>query len=417
MMEKSANFIQKHLTHNFLVNIGDGAFFGLGLGFASFSAVIPLFVSQITNSPVLIGLIPAIHNMGWQLPQLLTASKVSRLPELRRHVTLMTIHERAPFLGLAIISALLSRINPTVALVMIFLLLVWQGLGGGMTANGWQNLIVKVIPSKNRGTFFGVQSAAANLFASVGAVIAGILLKQSTSSSGYTICFLLTILSFIISWFFLSMNKELASKPVVDDQLKTPLWTNVKEILVKDRPFLGFLVSKMIYQFGMMGSSFYIIYWVKKIQIIDVAVAGILTGVLMMTQVIAAPLLGWIADHWSPKRVFEIGAITAALSAIIAWLAPSQAWTYMVMILSGTATTIFWSIGMTYSLIFGNDQNRPTYVGILNTFGAPAAVLAPLLGGLLAQIDYRITFIVSAIAALITVIFLKLFVNKDPVKI
>lgn len=402
---------------NFWVNIGDGAFFGLGLGFASFTTVIPLFVSQITSSPVLIGLIPAIHSMGWQLPQLLTASKVSRLSKLRRYVLISTIHERAPFLGLALISVFLTKINPNLALVIIFLLLVWQGLGGGITANGWQNLIGKVIPSRNRGTFFGIQSAAANLLASVGAVLAGILLKQSTSSSGFTICFLLTILSFFISWFFLSMNKEPVLEPPTNDKPAIPLWMNVKEILVKDWPFLGFLISKMIYQFGMMGSAFYIIYWVKKIQIIDVAVAGILTGVLMMTQVIAAPLLGWIADHWSPKKVFEVGAITAAVSALIAWLAPSQAWTYLVMILSGTATTIFWSVGMTYSLAFGNDQNRPTYIGMLNTLGAPAAVLAPLLGGLLAQIDYRITFIVSAIAALITVVFLKLFVKSDPVTI
>jgi len=83
LQNKNSAFIQKNLLHNFLVNLIDGGFFGFGIGFASFSTVIPLLVSQLTNSPILIGLIPAIHSMGWQLPQLLTAKKVSQLPQLK----------------------------------------------------------------------------------------------------------------------------------------------------------------------------------------------------------------------------------------------------------------------------------------------------------------------------------------------
>jgi len=60
--------IQKTLKHNVLFNLLDGAFFGFGIGFGSFTMIIPLFVSNMTNSALLIGLIPAIHNVGWQLP-------------------------------------------------------------------------------------------------------------------------------------------------------------------------------------------------------------------------------------------------------------------------------------------------------------------------------------------------------------
>jgi len=68
----------KDLNHNFLVNIIDGAFFGWGVGFTSYTTIIPLFVSTLTSSAMLIGLIPAIHNMGWQLPQLLLAKRISK---------------------------------------------------------------------------------------------------------------------------------------------------------------------------------------------------------------------------------------------------------------------------------------------------------------------------------------------------
>src|SRR5574338_1246114 len=94
----------KNLKLNYTVNILDGAFFGFGIGFASFSTVIPLFVATMTDSAILIGLISAVHVMGWQIPQLLTAQHVSRLARYKPMVMWMTIHERIPFIGLALVA-------------------------------------------------------------------------------------------------------------------------------------------------------------------------------------------------------------------------------------------------------------------------------------------------------------------------
>jgi len=120
----------------------------------------------------------------------------------------MTIQERAPFLGLAVISLFLGKINPTIALTLIFALLVWQGIGAGITANGWQNMIGKVIPSASRSTFFGTQSAASNLMASLGAVLSGIILQNNPANIGFPICFLICVLLMAISWIFLSLTRE-----------------------------------------------------------------------------------------------------------------------------------------------------------------------------------------------------------------
>ncbi len=49
--------IRKHLRYNVIVNLLDGAFFGAGWGFGSFGTIIPLFVSRMTDSALLIGLI------------------------------------------------------------------------------------------------------------------------------------------------------------------------------------------------------------------------------------------------------------------------------------------------------------------------------------------------------------------------
>jgi len=43
----------------------DGGFYGFAVGFASFTTILPLFVSQMTSSSLLIGLIPGLHILGW----------------------------------------------------------------------------------------------------------------------------------------------------------------------------------------------------------------------------------------------------------------------------------------------------------------------------------------------------------------
>jgi hypothetical protein len=75
----------------------------------------------------------------------LTAPRVSRLEQFRPTV-LVTVHERLPFLGLAVVACIRRRWRSTSTLIDISLL-IWQGLGGGFTANAWQSMIAKIIPS------------------------------------------------------------------------------------------------------------------------------------------------------------------------------------------------------------------------------------------------------------------------------
>ncbi|MDP1714304.1 MAG: hypothetical protein Q8L41_06110 [Anaerolineales bacterium] len=73
------------------------------------------------------------------MAQLFTASYVSRLRKYKHHVLLMIIHERVPFFGFAIVALLLPFIGLQAGLIITFILLTWQGLGGGFTANSWKS--------------------------------------------------------------------------------------------------------------------------------------------------------------------------------------------------------------------------------------------------------------------------------------
>jgi MFS family permease len=404
------NHSRIHFRHNYIVNLLDGAFFGLGLGFVSFSTILPLFVSTMTSSALLIGLVPAIHNTGWQLPQLLTANKISRLPRLKPWVMVMTTFERLPFMGLFFIALFIKALGPNVALVLTFMMLIMQGISAGLTANAWQNMIGKVIPGDVRATFFGAQSAASNLFMSGSAVAAGFLLQNLPSPTDFAICFGLACFALLVSWFFLNLTREESRSMIPSEQVALPIWTQVWDVLKKDKGFVWFLVSRNMLQFGMMSFGFYMVYAVQILKMSE-SVAGILTSVLLVTGVVANPLLGWLADHWNRKSVLVIGAAATVLSSGIAWLAEDISLFYVVIILTGIANVAFWTIGIATSLEFGDDHERATYVGMSNTLIAPSAIIAPIIGGAIADgFGYQTTFFVSAVISLITLVILQFFV-------
>lgn len=405
--------ITRHFRYNFIVNVLDGSFFGFALGFASFVTILPLFVSTMTDSAVLIGLIPAIHTMGWQLPQLLTADRVARLSRYKPMVVLMSIHERLPFFGLAVAAWLLPILGREFVLLLTFGLLIWQGLGGGFTATAWQSMVGKIIPAERRGSFFGTQSAAANLFAGGSAVAAGILLERLDSPLDFTLCFLLAGIAMTISWIFLARTREPESAPTGGAANGRAFWDNLRAILQRDVNFRWFLAVRMLSQLATMAAAFYTVYAVRRHGMSE-ATAGVMTGVLLATQTIANPIMGWIGDRRGYRVVLEVGALAAAFGALLAWLAPAMSWFSLVFVSTGIANVAFWTISLAMTLEFGTEAERPAYIGLANTLIAPSTMLAPLVGGWMADIaGYEATFVAAAMGGLMTALILHLAV-RDP---
>jgi MFS family permease len=407
--------IRQNLKYNITVGLLDGGLFGAALGFASFSTVLPLFVASMTTSALLIGLVPAIHSVGWQLPQLFTASHVSRLRKYKPNVLMMTINERAPFLGFAIVALLLPTIGLQAGLIATFVLLTWQGLGGGFTANSWTSMISKIIPPETRGTFFGLQAGIANLFISGSAVAAGYLLDFLDSPIDFAACFFLASIFFTLSWFALAQTREPEDTEKIIPAEKTHFWDDSKKILRKDLNFNWFLTTRFLSQFATMGFSFYIIYALRRFNM-DAVTAGFLTATLTISQTIGNIGMGWIGDRIGHRAMLILGAFAALLSAVLAWNAVSILWFYPIFLLTGLANVSIWTIGMAMTVDFGNEAERPLYIGLSQTLTAPATIIAPLIGGWIVDAAGFIPiFSISIILAIVTMLIL-IFMVKDPRK-
>jgi predicted MFS family arabinose efflux permease len=75
-----------------------------------------------------------------------------------------------------------------------------------------------------------------------------------------------------------------------------------------------------------------------------------------------------------------------------------------------------WTIGMAMTVDFGTEAERPIYIGLSQTLIAPATILAPLLGGWIADsIGFTSTFSISTILS-IAMFSILVFLVKDPRK-
>jgi MFS family permease len=407
--------IAQHLKHNLIVNILDGGFFGLAMGFASYSTILPLFVNTMTRSALLIGLIPALHSACWYLPQLFMARRVARQKSFKPMVLLLTTFERLPFLGLALVAGQATQLGSPLALGLTFTMITFQSLGAGFTANAWQSMIAKIIPGEQRGTFFGFQAATASLFASGSAVVAGFILEKFGTSRGFVSCFLLASVALALSWFFLALTREPDNAAVEIYVTPEGYWSSLMDILRQDANFRWNLAARSLSQLAVMGFAFYTVYVVSYQQVGEAEV-GVMTGVFMGTQIIANPVMGRLGDRWSYRGAMQVGIIAAMLSALLAWWAPSPGWFYLVFILAGIAA-VNWTVSLSMTLEFGSEAERPAYIGLANTLIAPTTILSPFVGGWLADLGgYPVAFLATAIGGAVTLFVLSTMVI-DPKRI
>ena len=414
-LTKVEQFTRRHLRYNIIVNLLDGGFFGVAIGFASFGTILSLFVASMTDSATLIGLVPAIHAAGWLLPQLFTANHTAQLRRYKRTVLMMTIHERLPFLGFAIVALLLPRIGLQTGLVLTFIFLIWQGLGGGFTANPWTSMISKIFPPESRGTFFGTQAAVANLFISAAAVGAGYLLNAFESPIDFVSCFLIASLFFTLSWGFLALTREPADHDKVIEENPPPFWHGAGRILKRDKNFTWFLTARILSQFATMGFVFYIVYALRHFEMTEVT-AGYLTATLTISQMVANAGMGWLGDRVGHRLMLIVGAASALLSSLLAWLAPSLIWFFPIFVLTGFANVSIWTNGMTMTVDFSDENERPFYIGLAQTLTAPATIIAPLIGGWIADKQGFIsTFGWSTVLSVVMMSIL-IFLVKEPRK-
>ena len=395
-------YLRRHYRWNFSVNVLDGGFFIFGINFVSTVSVLPLFVYSLTDSPFAIGLIPAIFQVGWLMPQLLTARHVEGLNRNKPFVMLASSLERFQWLALVPAVLAMDRLGATTTLLIFYGLFSAWTIGGGLTATAWQNLIATIIPPSRIGLFFGMQTAVGGLTGAGGAVIAGRILQDWPYPNNFAACFFIAGLFMVISYVFLGLTRE----PVTDRPLKqqVPLADYLRYLrtILRAQPnYARFLLGRSASIVGGMHLGFISVYAVSHYGITNEEI-GVLTAVLLVAQTVGNLIWGVIGDRRGHKLVMESATLVWSIAALVALLAPSSVWLYLVFALLGIGASGSLIAGLSIVFDFAPEPERPTYIGLTSTLIAIPSGVAPLLGSwLAAQWGYPTLFGVACVAGLI----------------
>ena len=411
--------LQNKLRHNAVVNILDGSFFGLSIvGLASYVTIMPLFLSFLTESTALIGFVAALFHIGWQVPQLLTSNYVAGMRRFKPMVVAMTLMERVPYFGLALVAFMIPAIGTDLALLLTVLLLGWQSLGGGFTGTAWQSMISKIMPPHRLGTFFGIQSACVNLFGAGGALLASYILAHLEFPQSFSLLFLIAAISLLVSFVFLALTYEPASEPkdIVERVPWREFGQRLGSILRANENFRWFLIARSLTSLSLTVVSFFTIYGIRRYQMAP-EFAGVMTSILLVSNTLSSTLVGWAGDRWGHRRVLMLGNAATVLSIVIAMLAPDVTWFYLVFALIGIVNATQWSTIMTITVQFSSVAERPFYIGMANTLIAPVTIFAPIIGGwLIDAVSFELTFTIFALAGLLSLL-VYLIPMRDPSEI
>ncbi|MYD08798.1 MAG: MFS transporter [Chloroflexi bacterium] len=399
--------LQSKLRHNAFVNIMDGALFGFGvMGLASYVTIIPLFLSYLTESTALIGFAAALFHIGWQVPQLLTSGYVAGLSRYKPTVLAMTLIERLPFFGLAIVALALPVIGSDAALILTLILLGVQSLGGGFTGTAWQSMISKIMPAHILGSFFGIQSAAVNLFGAGGALLASVILERLAYPGSFVLLFAVAGVSLMISFLFLAQTFEPKSAPrdVVGGLGWRGFGRRLRGILRADRNFRWFLAARSLTSLSLTAISFYTIFGIRRFDMSPEFV-GSLTSVLLLANMLTSAVIGWVGERWGLRRVLILANVLTVLAIAIALTAEDTRWFYLVFALTGMVNASQWSTIMTITVQFCSVAERPFYIGMANSLIAPVTVFAPIIGGWLVDAaSFELSFGVFALAGVLSIL-------------
>jgi len=400
--------------HNFAFGIANGAFLMLGDTLIHPTLVLALFVSQISHSNLLVGLVPVLSTGVWFLPQLFVAGFVQRSDRRLPLAIWSTVARSVSIAALGLLGFLIGGRHPSLLLVAFFVAYSIYNLTAGIANVPFVDVIARAVPANRLAFFFGQR----NLWGGVLGFMAGFLIQriladQSSFPHGFTILFALSAVALAVGTVTMALISEPGPAPV---RQRTSLASQLRDAprFFANRHFRRFLTFRAFLSIAAIADPFYVVYTRQQLGA-PAAVVGIYVSILTVSLFAANLLWSPLADRQGNRLVLQFAALirmgipllALALPPLMRWSPISQRggdhllyYAFgLVFLAYGVAITGQNLANMTYLLDIAPEQERPAYVGLVNTILGVVSFV-PIIGGTLVDhFGFQVLFIVAFLIA------------------
>ncbi len=400
----------RHFRRNYLLSIVNGGVFGFVDSIISPYLVLSLFVHQLSGSSLLVGLLPAIYNGGWFLPQFLISHRLQRLPLKKTVYNLATVVRVASWAALILVTVLLDGAHPVALLVLFFVFYTTYCVFAGVAGAPFMDIVAKTIPVAQRGTFFGRRDLAGAAMAIGAGYLIELLLSPDVAPPfpmNFGWVFIIAGIAIVIGLGAFTFVVE------------PPETTNTADITFREQIhaarslwreryiYRRYLLTRVAFAAADIATPFYAIYATTVLNIPPETVGlyiAFATGAMLVTN----PLLSRLSDQRGHRTVMVIasaGMVATPILALAFGLLPSGPWLGipfgLVFVLTGISRTAGNIANPSYLLEIAPAGERALYIGLTNTV-LGVATLLPIAGGVLLDLAgfLSILLVTLAIAAL-----------------
>jgi MFS family permease len=388
---------QRYLKRTFTLGLLNGAFFNLFSALLDPSLVLSWFVSQLTTSNFLIGLIVPIQQGGWFLPQLVVSGYIQRR-QRKLPVYSCMAGVRVVIWGLMTLAIFLIE-DAAVLLVVFFSLLTVYSLAAGLSGICFVDIVAKAIPPTRRGAFFGWRLFLGGILAFGGSLLVNYILDERRGlvfPDNYAILFLLSFFALCAGLGSFSLVVE-PLEPVSEERV--PLGRQFRRALDlphRDSNYRRFLTMRLLLMAAEIATPFYVIY-AKRALSVPVSMVGVYLMATTLASFASNLLWGRISDQRGNKLLLALSnslglfiPLTALSIVPLANLWPglrelAPGLFALVFILSGGYKSGTLIGNMNFLLEIAPADDRPIYIGLTNTVMG-IALLATSVGGLIVDL-------------------------------
>jgi hypothetical protein len=378
---------ENSFKRNFSLGVLNGVFFNASAAFLSGSTILPVFVSQLTNSRVLIGLFSAIENFGWFFPQLFAAVFIVHRKKVLGFYNRLSFF-RAGFFVLAIAGIFYFSGNATGILISFGIGYALVNIMAGFAGAAFTEIVGKTIPVNKRGSYFGYRM----LIGGTVAALEGLAIKKAISAFpfpynfGYLyIAALVLVTMGLVTFAFIKEpeTSETIKKASPRLQLKSAL-----SIFTHDGNFRRLFWSRAAINTYYLATPFYVVFAINRLGA-SKSIAGVYLTAQMIGYLASNVLWAWLSNHVSNKKVIVIAAGVSILPPVIALISSFYSISSMafsvVFLMLGTAEAGISMGYVNYLLEITPEKGRLLSIGLMHTLIAPT-VFCSALGGLLSQV-------------------------------
>ena len=391
--------IKIKINRNYIIGVFNGSFNEIAKSLLSPNLVLAAFVYEMTESMVLVGILAAFNETGAFIPQLYVSSLIEH-KKLKKPMFIVSFIIRLSILIviLGIIYFSNSDFNNIYIYFFLLTFFLYRIFRGSEFIILWDILARSISPTR-LGGFIGVRS----FFSGFAAMLTGFLIVQPIlsmvpSPRNYSFLAFLTIMIMIIDLIIFSFIREIpVEKPPVKRNFIETVSSSFNHIKIS-KNYQKLFLLRLLYRYTLVSLAFFIPYSIEEFGILGMS--GIFLGTIQASKLLFSNIWGSLSDKKGNRIVLVISSLFFFLSALSALAAGIGSEIDIINIFSFTITNRLLLLLLSL-VLFGSAQQgnqvsfksfllesadsdrKASYLAFLNSFTAPIALLAPLVGSFL----------------------------------